>query len=97
MLCPVLLLQVVLHGKILPWFVSDTLVRDLQHLLDACGGGTASETAINNVTSDVTTAAKRWQAHLDSGKWRFTADNFWTTPFPFWWMEQVRPEGSTCY
>lgn len=77
--------EVVLHGKQLPWFVSDTLERDLHHLLDACSGSNSS----SSVPEAVAAAAARWQQHLANGRWRFVADSFWTTPHPFWWMKEV--------
>lgn len=75
--------QVVLHGKSLPWFVSDTLAHDLQHLIGVCSSSSSSEA--------LAVCGGRWQQHLQSGRWQFCADKFWTTPHPFWWMQQVRP------
>jgi len=81
-------LQVVLHGKTLPWFVSDTLLRDLYHLLSVCEGSSGLPVS-NNVTEDVMTAVKRWRDTLTAAggalQLRVLDD-----AVPFWWMEQVR-------
>lgn len=34
----------------------------------------------------------RWRGHLDAGRWSYSQHEFWTTPFPFWWMQQVAPD-----
>ncbi|KAF6264621.1 hypothetical protein COO60DRAFT_1698204 [Scenedesmus sp. NREL 46B-D3] len=80
--------QVVLHGKALPWFVSDTLTHDLDYLIQnvsSSSGGEAHAAAL-------AAAGQRWAGHMQSGRWRFAADQFWTTPHPFWWMQELAPE-----
>ena len=36
--------------------------------------------------------AVRWQAHLSTGRWRYTDHAFWVTPAPFCWMRELAPE-----
>jgi hypothetical protein len=83
---------VVLHGKQLPWFVSDTLDHDLQHLITTCSSSSSGGCSDGSAAA-VAAVAARWQQHLAAGKWSFKADAFWTTPHPFWWMEKVRGFG----
>jgi hypothetical protein len=77
--------EVVLHGKALPWFVSDTLTHDLDYLITTISSSSSGANA-----AALAAAGKRWASHMESGRWRFAADQFWTTPHPFWWMQQVR-------
>lgn len=71
---------VVLHGKALPWFVSDALSADVDGLLTA-----AAEAG----TPALSAAALRWREYLDQGRWVWRADAFWTTPHPYAWMPQA--------
>jgi hypothetical protein len=77
--------QLVLHGKALPWFVSDTLTHDLDYLIVTISSSSSEANA-----AALAAAGKRWASHMESGRWRFAADQFWTTPHPFWWMQEVR-------
>ena len=116
-----------LHGKALPWFVSDVMQQDLDAMMAWVTAGAAPSgqqvSGIMTATScmresgcrssqrslrargthrppaapaqvagweAVQQLGKRWQGHLAAGRWTYTQHEFWTTPFPFWWMEQVR-------
>jgi hypothetical protein len=79
-----------LHGKALPWFVSDTLSHDLDYLISTISSSNSGANA-----AALAAAGKRWASHMESGRWRFDADQFWTTPHPFWWMQEVRVD--SCY
>jgi len=85
--------SVTLHGKLLPWFVSDVMSHDLEEVLRALESdrppagmqGVGGEGAWGPVRR----LAQRWRGHLTAGRWVYKDHAFWTTPFPFWWMEQV--------
>lgn len=74
--------HVVLHGKALPWFVSDTLRADLDHMVATC---------TQHTHPDVRWLGQRWAGHLSAGRWSFSAHAFWTTPCPMCWMADVAP------
>ncbi|KXZ48615.1 hypothetical protein GPECTOR_26g518 [Gonium pectorale] len=91
--------RVVLHGKAIPWFVSDTLRGDLEGLLGSCEasqppGGQVPAAAWEPVRA----LAARWRRHLaptsagGTGAWSWAAHSFWTTPAPFAWMSELAPE-----
>ncbi|KAG2454966.1 hypothetical protein HYH02_000792 [Chlamydomonas schloesseri] len=87
--------HVVLHGKQISWFVSDTLAPDLDWLLADCeaeqpppGADKVSAAAWGAVRR----LAARWRAHLAAGRWSWSAHPFWTTPAPYCWMAHVAPD-----
>ncbi|OQV20720.1 Protein-glutamate O-methyltransferase [Hypsibius exemplaris] len=70
--------QVCYHVKAMPWFVSDTTVPDLLHILDVINdhGGKFGD---------------KWRDYLMSGKFIATTDAFWTLPYDFDWMKKKAP------
>ncbi|GBF90174.1 hypothetical protein Rsub_03307 [Raphidocelis subcapitata] len=85
---------VVLHGKLLPWFVSDTTHRDLGAVISALGAAAPPEgmAVPAGQWDSARRLAARWGGHLKAGRWQYKDHVFWTTPFPFWWMEQAAPD-----
>lgn len=83
-----------LHGKLLPWFVSDTTATDLAAVLDALDAPAPPPgmEAAAPQWGAVRRLAARWRAHLAAGRWAYRDHTFWTTPFPFWWMEAAAPD-----
>jgi damage-control phosphatase, subfamily III len=78
---------VVLHGKPLPWFVSDALaVGDLGALL-----WPSSPPPSSSSPSAARALAERWRAHAQAGRLLWAEHPFWTTPLPFWWMGAAAP------
>ncbi|KAG2491266.1 hypothetical protein HYH03_010471 [Edaphochlamys debaryana] len=84
--------HVVLHGKAIPWFVSDTLAGDLGALLDSCEAQEAPGKVPPGAWEPVRRLAARWRGHLAAGRWSWRAHAFWTTPAPFAWMAHVAPD-----
>ncbi|KAI8476467.1 MAG: hypothetical protein J3K34DRAFT_455780 [Monoraphidium minutum] len=86
--------KVHLHGKLLPWFVSDTMDKDLEEVISILEAGAPPEgmQVSQQQWGPVQRLAKRWRGHLAAGRWVYRDHAFWTTPFPFWWMEQVSPD-----
>ncbi|KAL8611037.1 hypothetical protein ACOMHN_042653 [Nucella lapillus] len=68
-----------LHGKALPWFVSDTTEQDLSWTLHTM-------CATNH--PHISRLGALWKSRLQDGSWKFSAHPFWTSPFPFCLMEQ---------
>ncbi|GLI59447.1 hypothetical protein VaNZ11_001272, partial [Volvox africanus] len=85
--------KVVLHGKPIPWFVSDTLSSDLEALLESCAAAEPPSGQVSVAAWDpVRRAAARWRAYLAAGRWRWEAHPFWCTPMPFCWMAATAPD-----
>jgi hypothetical protein len=74
---------VYLHGKVMPWFLSDTTRNDLDWTL-------------NNLSkSEDTTLAyfgKKWQERFQNGSFVFTEHMFWSFPHDYSLMKSVSPE-----
>lgn len=78
--------EVHFHGKAIPWFVSDTMVSDLEFILKACSEHPCPEVQI---------LGKRWSEYYHCKVhpvWFFHAHPFWTTPYPYWHLFDVAPE-----
>ncbi|GLC42562.1 Hairy/enhancer-of-split with YRPW motif protein 2 [Pleodorina starrii] len=86
--------RIVLHGKPIAWFVSDTIASDLEALLTSCEAEQPPPSAQVSAAAwqPVRRAAVRWRAHLASGRWRWEAHPFWCTPAPFCWMAAAAPD-----
>lgn len=92
--------SVVLHGKAIPWYVSDTMKHDLDHLIDFAtnkqppaehsGGSSTAGGVPAESWSAVVELGTRWQQYMSTGKFQYQDHMFWTTPFAHWWMDQVR-------
>jgi hypothetical protein len=72
--------RVVFHIKSMPWFVSDVLATDIEHLL-------ASVAADEKISP----LAARWRAHLSAKRWVVETDVYWTLAEPYHKMKTVRP------
>ncbi|PNH11643.1 hypothetical protein TSOC_001501 [Tetrabaena socialis] len=86
--------RVALHGKPIPWFVSDTLAADLEALLASCEAEAPPQGAQVSASAwqPVRRLAGRWRAHLAAGRWTWAAHPFWCTPAPFCWMAAAAPD-----
>lgn len=94
-----------LSPKTIPWFVSDVLPFDftwaIESLLDPeffAGRATLTESQV----TDLSNLAKRWQGHLDAGRFRLSTSttlklgasssaNFWTTQYAYQDLPTVDP------
>ena len=75
--------QVTMHGKKMPWFVSDVTEEDLFWTLGELSG---------NKDNQVAALGKSWQQRLKDGSWVYTAHDFWTLPHDFSTMKATSPE-----
>jgi damage-control phosphatase, subfamily III len=83
--------KVVLHGKCMPWFVSDVNVRDLETLIDTFARGTDHRDANSAEKEDVQYAGQYWADLWRQGKFKFKASPFWTTQHSFGRMPGIYP------
>ena len=83
--------KVVLHGKCMPWFVSDVMAGDLADLIDGFADGTIFADSLAEDKHEVVTAGKYWQGLQNTGKLKFFAEPFWTTAHPYGRMHIVDP------
>lgn len=84
--------KVVLHGKRMPWFVSDVNQEDIMSLVDGFAGNTVYEDISPTDKQELSEAGKYWQQLLRSGRMEFRAHSFWTTAHPFGRMADVEPK-----
>lgn len=84
--------RIVLHGKRMPWFVSDVNADDLTWLIQSFKKGTIYDDIDERDKEELQAAGKYWQGLMDSGKMIFEDDPFWTTQHSFGRMPVVQPE-----
>ncbi|GMS79960.1 hypothetical protein PENTCL1PPCAC_2135, partial [Pristionchus entomophagus] len=75
--------KVVLHGKGIPWFVSDVTENDLRWQMDRL-------LKMNDVTAR--TLAHKWKLRLQTGELSFRAHPFWTSWHNYEDMESAAPD-----
>ena len=76
--------QIRIHVKSYPWFVSDVTKPDLNWILDTL--------ADDNESSELAKVAKRWQSNIDCHKWTICESYFWTYYNPFCEMSKMSTE-----
>jgi len=82
--------SIVWHCKQIPWYVSDTNIKDFNWIIDTCINPPDSLKDFDN--SNVIEMAKRWKSYLDNGQWILNDDIFWTSNYPFWHMAIFAPK-----
>ena len=83
--------KVVLHGKRMPWFVSDVMLEDLKHLIEGFATGTIYDDIDPVDKEELRKAGEHWQGLIQSGRLEFRAELFWTTQHPFGRLPIVEP------
>ncbi len=83
--------KVVLHGKRMPWFVSDVMPEDLNYLIEGFANGTIYEDIDPADNHELQEAGKNWKGLMHSDRLEFRAELFWTTQHPFGRMPVVEP------
>lgn len=83
--------KVVLHGKRMPWFVSDVNLEDLKYLIEGFANGTIYSDIDPTDKADLHKAGEYWRSLIQSGRIEFRAELFWTTQHPFGRMPIVEP------
>ena len=80
---------VVLHGKNMPWFVSDALRRDIEGTIAALADAGFVPEGQRRATQEM---AHRWSEHVSSGRIAIATDGFWTQPLPYGQLPSAAPE-----
>ena len=83
--------KIVLHGKRMPWFVSDVNLEDLKFLIEGFADGTIYDDIDSADKEALQEAGKYWRGLIHSGKLEFRAELFWTTQHPFGRLPIVEP------
>ena len=84
--------RIVLHGKRMPWFVSDVMERDLADLIEGFADGTAFPDIDAADREQIMEAGKYWQNLQRNGALTFFAEPFWTTAHSYGRMAEVDPQ-----
>ncbi|MFH4975213.1 hypothetical protein AB6A40_001922 [Gnathostoma spinigerum] len=74
--------KVVIHGKTLPWFVSDATGRDFAWLI---------EMLRENRHGSLSELGHKWHQRLADSQIEFRCNSFWTLPFPYYMMKEKDP------
>jgi len=82
--------KIVWHCKQIPWYVSDTNIKDFNWIINTCINPPDSLKDFDN--SNVIEMAKRWKMYLKNGQWILNDDIFWTSNYPFWHMAIFAPK-----
>lgn len=83
--------KVVLHGKRMPWFVSDVNLEDLKYLIEGFANGTIYDDIDPADEEELRKAGEYWRGLIQSGRLEFRAELFWTTQHPFGRLPIVEP------
>ena len=84
--------KMILHGKRMPWFVSDVNEHDLKDLLAALSDPNFWPDLSDEEKADLNEAAGQWRVAFDDGKMEYRAHPFWTTGHSFGRMHIVAPK-----
>jgi len=82
--------KIVWHCKQIPWYVSDTNIKDFKWIIDTCIN--PPETLKDFDNTNVIEMAKRWNTYLENNQWVLNNDIFWTSNYPFWHMATFAPK-----
>ena len=83
--------KIVLHGKRMPWFVSDVMTEDLHYLIEGFINGTTYNDIDATDKVELQEAGRYWKGLIQSDKLEFRTELFWTTQHPFGRLPLVEP------
>ncbi|GAB7356755.1 hypothetical protein MBLNU459_g7655t1 [Dothideomycetes sp. NU459] len=84
--------KVVLHGKKIPWFVSDVTHEDLRWLLDGLTKGSIYQGMNIVEEQELREAGEYWSQSIAAGQMEYQTHSFWTTAHPFGRMAELEPQ-----
>ena len=84
--------KIVLHGKDIPWFVSDVNVGDLETTLNILENADFSVPVPETEARYLKDFASELRGHFASGRLCYEADPFWTTQHPYARLPELAPE-----
>jgi len=82
--------KIVWHCKQIPWYVSDTNIKDFEWIINTCINPPDILRDFDN--TNVIEMARRWKNYLDKDQWILNDDIFWTSNYPFWHMSIFAPK-----
>ncbi|XP_062608304.1 damage-control phosphatase ARMT1-like [Saccostrea cucullata] len=74
-----------MHGKAMPWFISDVTERDFKWTLDSL---------CKSPRPAMAHFGRQWCQRLENGSWKLTCEDFWTTPYDF---AEMKTQASSLY
>ena len=84
--------RLVLHGKDIPWFVSDVTANDLETTLKTLEAATFSHPATEREARSLKDFASRLRGHFASDRLCYESHPFWTTQHPYARLPELAPE-----
>ncbi|GAA6059403.1 hypothetical protein JCM10212_003635 [Sporobolomyces blumeae] len=98
--------EVVIHPKLIPWFVSDVLPHDFEILLATLSDPGFFPDLSSSDLEAIKQLVERWRRYVDEGKFKLSVPKdlkmgedrdsrgaeFWTSPYPFSDLPLVAPE-----
>lgn len=83
--------KVVLHGKDMPWFVSDVTAGDLESSLNTLENAEFSDPVTNDEARSLKQFGAELRRHFESGTLIYEADPFWTTQLSYAYLPEMAP------
>lgn len=83
--------KIVLHGKRMPWFVSDVNPEDLDYLTEGFANGTIYDDIGATDKAALEEAGIYWRGMMALDKLVFRSELFWTTQHPFGRLPSLDP------
>lgn len=84
--------KIVLHGKDIPWFISDVTPRDLETTLSVLETADFSDPITQRETQSLKAFTSEIRGYFASGKLSYEAHPFWTTQHPYARLPDLAPE-----
>jgi hypothetical protein len=91
--------KVVFHPKSMPWFVSDVLPIDFDHLLEVLANPQAFYGAVEDLRplsiADVDALenlSQQWRDNFANGRFSIENNRFWTGPGSYWRIPEAEPK-----
>ncbi|KAL0935579.1 uncharacterized protein CTRU02_210170 [Colletotrichum truncatum] len=84
--------KVVLHGKDIPWFVSDVTAKDFDFLLETFETSGFSEPTTEEEQKWTAEFSAQLREYSRSGRLRYEAHSFWTTQHCYARMQTIAPD-----
>lgn len=84
--------KVILHGKGMPWFVSDVTARDLKHFIQCLGNPSSFGKLEPDEAANLRKFGSILQLQSDNGQLCFEAHHFWTSQYSFDYISTKAPD-----
>ncbi|GAA5999275.1 hypothetical protein JCM5350_004977 [Sporobolomyces pararoseus] len=92
--------QVVIHPKLIPWFVSDVQPHDFEIMFSTLSDSTFFPNCTEVELSQLKTLVTRWKRYVEEDKFKLSvprtlqmgSQNVWTSPYPFCDLPLISPD-----